>query len=303
MAFHRPYRVILIGLLSLACVSCGGGMSDPKGLSQPQGSDVFETNLVRIADLDASGRVAFSNIGSDPLAAGKVEVKEEEPSEVKFEAKGAMPSRTYGVEFCSFATGTGGCFAIGSFTTGSNGEAEVQLPFPQHGVFAGVFVLTRDGQSQFVSGFTVPVDSLSNAKDEGEEQQTEGFEVDLQRVSTVNGELGANFGSSGADPLGSGRVEVEDENESSGKEENENEGPVEVKVVGAAATATYGVEFCRFGVGPGGCVAVGSFTTDMQGNAEVDFAFPLAGTFDGIFVLTRNVDGQVQNEFVTGFAR
>ena len=40
-----------------------------------------------------------------------------------------------------------------------------------------------------------------------------------------------------------------------------------------------------------------------QGNAQAELAFPLTGRFDGIFVLTRNVSGQHENEFVTGFVR
>ncbi len=53
-------------------------MSDPKGSGIPKDDEGFETNLVRVTDLDASGRAAFPNIGADMLAAGQIEVEKEE---------------------------------------------------------------------------------------------------------------------------------------------------------------------------------------------------------------------------------
>ncbi len=208
---------------------------------------------------------------------------------------------TYVVEFCSFAKAAAGCFSAGSLVTDNNGNSEAQLQFPQHGVFAGVFVLTRDSQNRFVSGFTAPGGGISQAE-QGQEQEggEDAFEVDLQGVSIVNGGLGSSFGATGNDPLSSGRVEIDGESEGGG--ENEQQGAVEVKVAGATANATYMVAFCRFGAGPSGCVS-GSFETDMRGDTQVEFAFPLTGTFDGVFALTRNVNGTVQNEFVTRLVR
>ncbi len=305
MPFHQVDRLALICLLNLACVSCGGGMSDP-AMSDPKGDpqgSAFESHLVRVTDLEAIGRAAFSNIGMDTLASGRIEVEEaqEDHGDVKLEVTGATPNMTYSAEFCSFATGPGGCFSLGSLTTDNNGNAEVRLQFPQHGIFAGVFVLTRESQNQFVSGFTAPASGIEAEQRQEQEGAEDAFEVDLQHVSMVNSGLGSSFGPTGNDPLSSGRVEVEGGSEQGG--ENEEEGPVEVKVAGAAANATYVVEFCRFGPGHSGCISLGSFMTDIQGNAQVEFAFPLTGTFDGVFVLTRNVNGTVQNEFVTGFVR
>jgi len=102
----------------------------------------------------------------------------------------------------------------------------------------------------------------------------------------------------GNDPLMSGRVEAKGKDEGG---DNGGEGSVEVTVNGAAANATYMLGFCRFGVVVGGCFSLGSFATDMQGNATAELAFPQAGTFDGVFVVTRDVNGQAQNEFVTAF--
>jgi len=304
MYFKNVHRLILISLLSLACVSCGSSSkSDPLGA----GSDPFKSALVRVTDLEAASRAAFANIGTDTLANGRVRVQEEEPGRVKVEVNGAAPNMSYSVQFCSFATGTSSCLSVGSLTTNGNGNAEAELQFPQHGVFAGVFLLTRNNQNQFVNGFTTTVHSSSGGENEGENENEEEqeFEADLQRVSAVTGGLGSAFGTAGSDPLTSGRVELEDEreenegNEAGSSDEREMEGAVEVRLKGAAANAAYTAEFCRFGVGPSGCVSLGSVQTDAQGNAKAELAFPLTGTFDGIFLLTRTVNGQVLNEFVT----
>ena len=38
-----------------------------------------------------------------------------------------------------------------------------------------------------------------------------------------------------------------------------------------------------------------------MGNAQTELGFPAMGTFDGVFILTRMDNGQMHNEFVTGF--
>jgi hypothetical protein len=180
-------------------------------------------------------------------------------------------------------------------------QADTSLQFPQKGTFAGVFLLTRNNQAQFVSGFSVPGTGSQGDGDHG-------FEADLQRVAVVSGGLGPAFGSAGSDAIVSGKVEVNNQgNDQSSAQSNDdnggNQGPVEVKLKGAAAGVSYAVEFCRFGLGPSDCLSVGKLSTDMSGNADAEFAFPMTGTFDGVFVLTRSINGQNQNEFVTGFQR
>lgn len=295
MRFQRISGLIFCYLFSLVCLSCSG-MSDPKS-GDPSGGDVFETGIVRVADLDATGRAAFANIGADTLSTGKVEVEnEEQQGEVKVEVTGAVPMAAYDVQFCSFATRTAGCFIVGSLMTDNGGNMEVKLQFPQHGIFAGVFALTRNNLNQFVSGFAAP---MSSSAQEGDDQEQEAeFEESLQSVGAVNGGLGSGFGPMGNDPLMSGRVEAKGKDEGG---DNGGEGSVEVTVNGAAANATYMLGFCRFGVVVRGCFSLGSFATDMQGNATAELAFPQAGTFDGVFVVTRDVNGQAQNEFVTAF--
>ncbi len=286
------FLLVLVGALSLAAAGCGG-KGDPADPSGSRGHEVeaeeqFEVNLVRITDLEATGRAAFANPGADALVRGKVEVEEIGENEVKVEVRGAAANATYTVSFCSFATGISNCLAVNSLTTNADGNAHAKFQFPQRGGFAGVFVLARGGQNQFVTGFAVPT-TLKEMENENEGEEDENFEVSLQPASVISAGLGSSFGTNGDDPLAAGRIEVERDRQ------------VEVKVNGAVANATYAVKFCRFGVAPSGCVSVGSFSTDAQGNGAAELNFPLMGTFNGIFIVTRNVSGQDRNEFVTGF--
>lgn len=290
MRAEKHFLFIAVVGLSLASVACGaGGPADPSGGSGNRGSeDQFEVALVRVADLEAMGRAVFSNIGNDPLAQGRIEVEELGENEVEIEVRGAAANATYDVSFCPFAGGAGGCFAITSVVVDAMGNAEVKVAFPQRGAFAGVFLLRRGGQNQFVTGFVIPPPkqtnptSSSEMENEGEEEE---FEAQLQPAGVVSGGLG--FGTAGNDPLAAGRVEVENQ--------------VEIRLTGAMANALYKAQFCRFGLKASGCVALGSVPTDAQGNAKVELGFPLMATFDGVFLLTRTVDGQDLNEFASGF--
>ncbi len=293
-------------VMSVLGISCGmGGSADPfargggsgssgggsGGSGGSGGEDQFEVTLVRVADLEAVGQAAFTNIGTDPLAEGEVEVEELSENEVEAEVKGAAANVIYDVNFCSSAGGPSGCFVVARLATDAIGNGEVEFPFPQRGGFAGVFTLTRDGLNQFVTGFPIPVPASAvqvQAEEEGEGEDP--FEVDLQPVSVIDAGLGAAFGNNGNDPLARGRVEVEGDRE------------VEAEVRGAVANAAYKVHFCRFGIARAtGCILIGTLFTDAEGRGKLEANFPQMGTFDGIFVLTREVNGTVLNQFATGF--
>jgi len=112
------------------------------------------------------------------------------------------------------------------------------------------------------------------------------------RIADLESASQAPFGSFGTDPLARGNVEVE--------ELGRNQ--VEVEVQGAVANTTYQVKFCSFATGISSCLNAASLTTDVNGNAKIEFAFPQTGTFAGIFLLTRLVASQAVHQFVTGFA-
>jgi hypothetical protein len=273
-----------------------GDPADPRSGGSGSGSgseDQFEVSLVKVANLEAASQSAFSSIGNDPLAVGEVEVEELGENKVEVEVKGAAANVIYDVKFCSFAGGPSGCSKVASLSTDANGNGKVEFPFPQTGGFAGVFTLTRNSQNQFVTGFPIPVPPSgvqAQAENEEENEREDPFEVDLQPLSVIAGGLGAAFGNNGNDPLDRGRVEVEENRE------------VEAEVRGAVPNASYKVKFCRFGIAPDpGCIFIGNLFTDAEGRGKLEANFPPMGTFDGIFVLTREVNGATLNQFATGF--
>ena len=293
MRLNKVLPVLSLLFLSLMGASCGGSyMSKATNPPPPNGTDALEEQLVRVADLEAASAATFPNFGVDVLTTGSVKTEADENNggnnndeSVKFAVTEANDGTNYSAQFCPFSGGVAGCMPVGAFTTDNLGNASLNLGFPQTGTFAGVFLISRQNQPQFVTGFTVP----GTAPQSG---NTRSFEVDLQRVASVSGGLGAGFPAAGTDTFTSGRVEVGDGNQ-----------PVEITLVGAAKAANYAIKFCRFGAGAAGCFSVTSVTTDSMGNANAELAFPETGTFDGVFILTRSVNGQTFSEFVTGFQR
>ncbi|MGB9604881.1 MAG: DUF5666 domain-containing protein, partial [Bryobacteraceae bacterium] len=56
------------------------------------------------------------------------------------------------------------CATIGELETDRNGDARERLPFTLPGTrFSGVFVLTRGGVAQFVSGWAFPTEAVTTA--------------------------------------------------------------------------------------------------------------------------------------------
>jgi len=122
------------------------------------------------------------------------------------------------------------------------------------------------------------------------------FISQLVRVSDTNNPqgnpiLGVFSAPVGSDPLSNGQVAVAGNRQ------------VTFQVRGATPSGVYNPQFCRFGFPiANGCVSLGQFTTDANGDADAPLAFP-AGTPDtwtGQFVLLRNT-GVLTAEFISGF--
>ena len=113
------------------------------------------------------------------------------------------------------------------------------------------------------------------------------FTSDLVRVVELAPALpAALFSAPGSDPLREGETEVRRKRE------------VAVKVRGALASGAYGVWFCPFGQPQTACPALGSLSTDSEGNGEARLPFPAAGgTWAGAILLTRDA----KNQFISGF--
>lgn len=159
-------------LTALALLVAGTGpiLGDDED-NQGEGKKIFQTDLVRIADLNVpNGNPAGQQLGplygpngTDPLDEGSVLVREEGRIEVSL--RGAAASQAYSVFFCRFAFAPGtGCLAVGAagaLTTDSKGNGTAKLIFPQPGstpsFWAGVFILTRSVSgtptNEYVSGF------------------------------------------------------------------------------------------------------------------------------------------------------
>ncbi|MGC8794468.1 MAG: hypothetical protein ACP5U2_13870, partial [Bryobacteraceae bacterium] len=123
-----------------------------------RGEKLFEAALLRVADAGAGQAGAlFSQNGRDPLKAGSVEVRRKHEVEIRLD--GAEPSVKYSVQFCALGTP---CATIGELETDRNGDARERLPFTLRGTrFSGVFVLTRGGVAQFVSGWAFPTEAVT----------------------------------------------------------------------------------------------------------------------------------------------
>lgn len=169
-----------------------------------EGKKLFETQLVRIADLNVpAGNPAgqqlgplFGPNGTDPLDEGMVDVRAE--GRVDISVRGAMASQTYSSFFCRFAFGPTGCLAVGAagaLATDSRGDGRAELDFPQPATpssWAGVFILTRvvSGQptNEYVSGFGLRPAMMANPNQAD-------IEVQGQVASINNGARSFRIGS------------------------------------------------------------------------------------------------------------
>ena len=105
-------------------------------------------------------------------------------------------------------------------------------------------------------------------------------------------QLGPAFAPNGVDPLDEGSVEVRDE------------GRVEIRLRGAAPMQGYSAYVCLVGFGPAGCTRLGdagALATDEDGNARKGFDLPKPGSQAAFFVVTRAVNNQPTNEYVSGW--
>lgn len=117
-------------------------------------ASLLETQLVRVAALGTGGLgTGFGAPGSDPLRRGEVEVHANRTIEI--EIRGAAANATYNVSFCRFVSGNS-CVTLvpAALQTNAQGDAEAEFRFPDgtENTLAGVFLLARGGNSQFVSG-------------------------------------------------------------------------------------------------------------------------------------------------------
>ena len=156
---------------------------DDSGNPAPNGQQLFDTQLIRVADLNTPANNPagqqlgpfFGPNGNDPLDSGRVQVLRSRNAQ--FELRGAMPNVTYKALFCRFGfLATPGCvMLVGQLDTNVEGNAEALLSFPDNPAgatdsWAGVFIVARTVgnlmTNEYVNGFSfpsVPPDQASGA--------------------------------------------------------------------------------------------------------------------------------------------
>jgi hypothetical protein len=285
MSTQKLFLFLLLALPVAVLGSCGGGdPSDP-----PSRSELFTVGLVPAGNLDTAQQAVIGSVGTDSVDRGRVKAEVEvemqqqghQQGKVEAEIEGGVANATYAVSFCPFAGEGSGCSQVGSVATDGQGQGKANLNLVRSPVLAGIFLLSRSGQNQFVSGINIP--RLPN--DRGE-----ALEMALQPASTVRGGLGSSFPSPGSDPLTAGSVEV-------GGGRN-----IDVAITGALANASYNVRLCPFGLGAAACTTAGSLATNGSGQAAAQLNFPQQASFAGLFVLTRTSGSTEVPQFVTGFS-
>lgn len=180
----------------------------------------------------------------------------------------AATSASYKLEFCPYPSPRPSpqqdqCTPVTEFNSDSAGKAKVDFHFPKDGVWAGIFVVVRDGTAEFVSGFNLPGTG------------TQYLSALKQASSITSGTGGIN---PGGDGLKSGSVTV-------------NDSTAHVELQNAITDVTYTVTFCLNG-GGSSCYQIGTLSTDSTGSGSTDIdllqALGALPGLSGIFRLNRS---------------
>lgn len=160
MTNRKIIGVVLAVLVAVALswADNGNGKSKGKGSDrgeegEREGQTLSEAQIVRVADLGA-GQLGpfFGTGGTDQLHEGSVAVLADRRVEINLE--GAVGNTTYNVVFCRFGFPPP-CLSStpGTVATNAAGDVNTRVTFPDTQLkWAGVFVLTRGGLNQFVTG-------------------------------------------------------------------------------------------------------------------------------------------------------
>jgi len=157
---------------------------------------------------------------------------------------------------------------VGTFTANSDDTANATFQFPQKGNFAGLFEV-------YVQSATGPVFCLASGPNPSDSGQS--YSAPLLPASSISGGISAATGTAS----GSGKVTVAGNSST-------------VSLSNASASQNFTVSNC--GTTMQHCTAMGTLTTDAQGNASATFS--MNGTGDGgNFVLSDSAGA----EYVAGF--
>lgn len=196
---YRSAGFALVAVSLLSGVALLRADDDNNGNQSPNGQQLFDAQLVRVADLNTpvgnpQGQQLgpfFGPNGSDPLDDGRVQVLRNRKAQ--FELRGATPNVTYTAFFCRFGfLPANGCVMLtGQLDTNVEGNAEALLSFPDNptgatDTWAGTFILTRSvgnaPTNEYVAGFTFP--PLPPADGNGTDVDVTGRIASLNKTNT-----------------------------------------------------------------------------------------------------------------------
>ena len=187
--------VLLMPAMLLISTATVARADDDPGNPTPNGQQLFDTQLIRVADLNTPPNNVpgqqlgpfFGPNGNDPLDSGRVQVLRNRKAQ--FELRGATPNVTYKAQFCRFGfMATPGCLVLlGQLDTNVSGNAEALLSFPDNpagatDAWGGVFIVGRSVgnlmTNEYVNGFLFP--SLSPPEPTGADVDVSGH------IATLN---------------------------------------------------------------------------------------------------------------------
>lgn len=202
-------------------------------------------------------------------------------SHITLDSAGRSPqllaNTTWQLRFCDMPVASGAqCIAITTVTTDANGVAQKDFTFPANGASSGVFFLSRNGIDDFLSGVQQDNSSFYTSR--------------LQPLAALGYGNTKDFGQPGNDPMTNGQVVHHDFT------------MFHIQVTGAKPLSSYEVSFCSRIPGRTGCKALGSVSTDTNGNGSTEVQFSSSTNQNstlqaGAFLLSR---GGVA-EYLSGF--
>jgi hypothetical protein len=211
----------------------------------------------------------LTNCGTDPFVRGSVRIDDAGHMEVA--VVGAAANATYAIQFRS-PDGSHSTPVLDSLNTNASGNGHISKDkeFAMGQAGAGIVVLSRTGEDQFVSGF-------------GVQQPGPDFRGSLVKCGDVN--VPAALAPCGGDPLKSGSFDLESD-----------DGDLTINLRGAAANQMYAAVIRA---ASGTQLTLGSVSTNSKGNGTLteNPAITSATVGSGTLVLTRNGS----DEYLGGF--
>jgi hypothetical protein len=264
------FRGNVMGTKSASIAIAALAMSAAAWMIPGSANAFFSAPLVQCQAVTAPA--TLTGCGSDPLTAGVASIDDEGDLEVS--VSGAAASQTYTV---TLVGPDGSTKSLPNLTTGTRGNGLLRkaVAFSLGKVGAGNLLLSRAGETQFVTGIAI--------ESSGGVHALADFRPELVSCSAVN--LPDAITGCGSDAFKNGQVQFDSVN-----------GDINVQVEGAAASATYAV-ILRSGATDFPLCTLGPTTSTGAGQCTASAIFAPGTIASGIVVLTRDGSDQAYSGF------